>query len=195
MNKTEETNIILTGVGGQGQVTLLRLLGEAGKEANIDLKSSELHGLSQKGGSVRVHLRLGEEIYSPLVAQGDADLILGLERQEALASAKFSSDDTYFLINDHQTPTMAESASKEEIEKELSQISDQVDFIDANKLSKEDLGNPIVAGVVLTAYACTKDLIPISTNGLKEAIEELMEEKHIDLNLKAVELGKELAQE
>lgn len=194
MNKTEETNIILTGVGGQGQITLLRLLGEAGKEANIDLKSSELHGLSQKGGSVRVHLRMGEEIYSPLVAAGEADLVLALERQEALASAKFGSDNTYFLINDTETPTMAEGASKEEIEKKLSEVTDQVNFIDANRKSEEKLGNPIVAGVVLTAYACSKDLIPVSTKRLKEAIEELMEEKHIDMNLKAVELGKKLAQ-
>lgn len=193
MNNSQETNIILTGVGGQGQITLLRLLGEAGKEANIDLKSSELHGLSQKGGSVRVHLRMGEEIYSPLVAAGDADLILALERQEALASAKFVSEDTYFLINDTETPTMSTTASKEEIEKELGKISDKVDFINASKKSKEKLGNPIVAGVVLTAYACSKDLIPVSTERLKEAIEELMEEKYIDLNLKAVELGKELA--
>ena len=77
-------NIILSGVGGQGIITLLQILAEAAFVEKYDVKTSELHGLSQRGGSVVAHLRFGEKIFSPLIKATEADLILSLEISEAV---------------------------------------------------------------------------------------------------------------
>ena len=79
-------NIILTGVGGQGIITLLSVIDEAAFVEGYDIKSSELHGLSQRGGSVEAHIRFGKKVYSPMVSNGKADLIIALEALEALRS-------------------------------------------------------------------------------------------------------------
>ena len=77
-------NIVIVGTGGQGLITLLQVLAEAAVFSGLDIKTSELHGLSQRGGSVEVHIRFGKKIYSPLVAQGEADLVIALEMQESV---------------------------------------------------------------------------------------------------------------
>lgn len=77
-------NIILVGVGGQGIITLTRILAQAALIERYDVKTSELHGLSQRGGSVEAHVRFGAKIYSPLVKRAGADLIISLEIQETL---------------------------------------------------------------------------------------------------------------
>ena len=69
-------NIIISGIGGQGIITLTRILAEAALLQGLDVKTSELHGLSQRGGSVETHIRFGRNIFSPLVRQGSADLII-----------------------------------------------------------------------------------------------------------------------
>jgi len=76
-NKT--FNIIISGVGGQGVITLLSLIDEASFIEGYDVKSSELHGLSQRGGSVEAHIRFGKKVYSPLISLGSADLVISLE--------------------------------------------------------------------------------------------------------------------
>ncbi|MDP2967041.1 MAG: 2-oxoacid:acceptor oxidoreductase family protein, partial [bacterium] len=97
--KITEFNMLIVGTGGQGQITLLQVLAEAALIENLDFKSSELHGLSQRGGSVEVHIRFGKQIYSPMVSAGKADLILGLEMQESLMAANFAGLKTNFLVN------------------------------------------------------------------------------------------------
>ena len=89
--KINEFNIVVTGTGGQGLITLLKIISEAALSEGYDLAASELHGLSQRGGSVEVHFRFGEEIYSPLVKQGGANLIISLEALEALRACYYSS--------------------------------------------------------------------------------------------------------
>src|SRR4030042_4394517 len=95
----DQFNIVIKGVGGQGLITLLQIIAEAALSEGYSVRTSELHGLSQRGGSVEVHIRFGKKIYSPIVAQGKADLILGLEMQEGLRGAPFSNKKTKFLIN------------------------------------------------------------------------------------------------
>src|SRR4030042_154263 len=100
----EQFNMVIVGTGGQGLITLLQIISEAALAEGYDIRTSELHGLSQRGGSVEVHIRFGKKIYSPIVAQGKADLILGLEEQEALNGISFSGHKTNFLINQSIIP-------------------------------------------------------------------------------------------
>src|SRR4030043_1968187 len=97
--KIDQFNMVITGVGGQGLLTLLQIISEAAVSEDHDIRTSELHGLSQRGGSVEVHIRFGKKIYSPMVAQGKADLILSLESQESLRGAYFANAKTKFLID------------------------------------------------------------------------------------------------
>jgi len=95
----EKFNIVIVGTGGQGLITLLQIIAEAALFEGYEVRTSELHGLSQRGGSVEVHIRFGQKIYSPLVSQEKADLILGLEMQEALRGIYFANQKTKFLLN------------------------------------------------------------------------------------------------
>lgn len=89
--------MLIVGTGGQGLITLLQIISEAAKNEGYDVKTSELHGLSQRGGSVEVHIKFGKKVYSPLVRQGGANLVLGLEMQEILNGVYFANPKTNFF--------------------------------------------------------------------------------------------------
>lgn len=191
--QSTQYNLILSGIGGQGLITLLKIIAEAALLESKDFKSSELHGLSQRGGSVKIHIRVGKNIHSPLIGPGEASLILALETQEALASLLFASEETHFLVNKFQTPTMAQSATAEEVKKELESISPYVKFIPASEICKEKLGNPIVDGEFMLGYAIAENLLPFQKQSLIKAIKKIIPEKYVDLNIKAFKLGSKKA--
>ena len=128
----EQFNIVIVGTGGQGQITLLQILAEAAVIEGYDVKTSELHGLSQRGGSVEVHIRFGKKIYSPMVAQGKADLILGLEMQEALKGNYYANKETKFLINQFIIPIpLRKPLSEKEISANLKKINKNITVVPA----------------------------------------------------------------
>lgn len=187
----ENFDIVIVGTGGQGQITLLQVLAEAALLEGYDVKTSELHGLSQRGGSVEVHIKLGEKVYSPLVAQGRADLILALEMQESLNGAYFANKNTFFLINKFFIPILGKELLKEsEILKNLKKISKNIIIIPAGDICKKELGSDVVAGVYLLSYASFKNLIPLKPNSILKAIEKVMPEKYLELNKKTFEFAK-----
>ena len=114
-------NIIITGVGGQGLITLVAIFNEAAFSESYDVKSSELHGLSQRGGSVETHVRFGKKVYSPLISDGEADLIIGLELLEGLRAVRHAGPKTKFLVNEYSFPFPG-SLKKEEILDNLKKI-------------------------------------------------------------------------
>lgn len=187
-NKT--FNIIITGIGGQGLITLLQLIAQAALDAGFDIKTSELHGLSQRGGSVKVHIRFGKEVFSPMVAQGKADLVLALETQEALAGAEFASKNTVFLVNDYQTPTLDDTMPKAEIAKNLKTITKRVSFIEAADICQKEFGKDVTAGVFLLGYASYRKMIPLTAELILKTIKKIMPEKYWDLNIGTFELSK-----
>lgn len=190
-NKTN-FNIVLAGVGGQGIITLTRLLAEAALIEKKDVKTSELHGLSQRGGSVETHIRFGKEIYSPLVRQGGADLIISLETQEALKASQYSSKNkTTFLINDFIKPIFGaeQSPFSQKIKKELEKFSKRVILLPATEIVKKELKNPVLAGVYLLSYASHKNLFPLKPNSILRAIEKVVPEKYLEINKKAFALA------
>ena len=78
------TSILLTGVGGQGTILMTKILSKALVELGYDVKMSEIHGMSQRGGTVNTQLRFGEKVYAPNISEGDADIIVAFEKVEAL---------------------------------------------------------------------------------------------------------------
>ena len=97
-------SVIIKGVGGQGIVTLVAIIDQAAFLDGYDVRSSELHGLSQREGSVEAHVKFGKKVYSPLVYKGQADLIIGQELLEGLRSVALAGAQTKFLINTFFSP-------------------------------------------------------------------------------------------
>lgn len=184
-------NIVIVGTGGQGLITLLQILAEAALIEKLDVKTSELHGLSQRGGSVEVHLRFGKKINSPLVAQASADLILALETQESLKARYYANSKTIFLLNDFSIPILQQKVFKtQEIIKELKKISKNIIAIPAADICEKKLGKNVVAGIYLLTYASCKNLIPLKPNTILKAIKKAVNPKYFELNKKAFNLAK-----
>jgi len=189
-----EFNIIIFGIGGQGIITLTRLLAEAALNEGYNAKTSEVHGLSQRGGSVDTHLRFGKEIFSPLVSQSKADLIISLEIQETLKAAYYAKSDknTIFLINDFIKEIQdSKKFSKEEIIKELKKISKRIFIIPASKIAKEKLNNEVLAGIFLLGYSVFKKIVPLKPSSFLKAILKVVPEKYLEINKKAFSLAED----
>ena len=189
--KMKQFNLAIVGTGGQGQITLLQILAEAAFFEGYDLKTSELHGLSQRGGSVEVHLRLSKRAYSPLVPQGKADLILGLEMQEALKAYPFASSKTTFLVNKQIIPIpLVKNLTEEEVLKNLKKISKKIILVPAAEICKKELGKEVVAGIYLISLASFKKLIPLKPTSILKAIRKTVPEKYLESNQKTFELAR-----
>jgi len=181
-------NIIISGVGGQGVITLLSLIDEASFIEGYDVKSSELHGLSQRGGSVEAHIRFGKKVYSPLISAGSADLVISLEMLEGLREFSKAGKNTKFLINKYYLP-FQDAPAKEEIENHLKEIGDKLYLVSASDICKEKLQNEVVSTIYLLGYAVGKNLIPIKKESILKAIENIVPEKYRELNIKAFNLA------
>jgi indolepyruvate ferredoxin oxidoreductase beta subunit len=188
--KITEFNMLIVGTGGQGQITLLQVLAEAALIENLDFKSSELHGLSQRGGSVEVHIRFGKQIYSPMVSAGKADLILGLEMQESLMAANFAGLKTNFLVNKYIVPIpLQKNLSEKELLDQLKRIGKDVFLVPATEICQKELGTNVVAGIYLISLAAFKKLIPLKPDSILKAMKKIIPEKYLELNLKALNLA------
>jgi len=171
-------------------ITLLQIISEAAISEGYDIKTSELHGLSQRGGSVEVHIRFGEKIYSPMVEKGKADLILGLEEQEILNGLYFANPKTKFLVNQFIIPIpLRKPLSGAGIFAQVKKISGDITVIPAEKICQEKLGNSVVSGTYLVSFAASKNLIPLKPASIRDAIKKMIPENYLELNLKAFKLA------
>ena len=91
-------NILMVGVGGQGIILAGDIMSAAALNAGLDVKKSEIHGMSQRGGSVFCHVRFGEKVYSPVISEGEADILVSLEKMETLRWLRWSNDKTRFIV-------------------------------------------------------------------------------------------------
>jgi len=181
-------NLIVNGVGGKGVITLLTFIDQAAMVQGYDVRSSELHGLSQRGGSVETHIRFGKKVNSPLIPNGKADLIISSELLEGLREVSKAGKQTKFLVDDFVSPFQG-SLPVNDIKKQFALVKNKVYIIPASKECKEKLQNEIVGMVYLFGYAVAKNLIPIKKESVLKAIDQIVPEKYQELNIKAFELG------
>jgi len=192
----KEFNIVLTGVGGQGVLTLGMIIAEAALKQGYDVRTTELHGLAQRGGSIPFHVRFGKKMYTPLVLEGEADLIISLEPLEALRSCYYGSKQhkTIFLIDNDPVVPLSVSVlgekypSVEEIKNNLKDFSKKVIVLNASEIVKKETGSEIAANIYLLGYAIAKGLIPLREKFVLKAIEEVAP-KYFEANKKIFELG------
>jgi len=191
----KEFNIVISGVGGQGVITLMQIIAEAALKQGYDVKTSELHGLAQRGGSVPTHIRFGDKIYSPLVMEGEANLIIALEPVEALRSAYYGSREnkTTFLINNYRIIPLSVPVTKEvypsleKIKEDLKYFSSKIIMINASDVVKKEGANIVLTNIYMLGYASYKNLIPLEKKYLLEGIEEIVPRKYLDINIKIFE--------
>lgn len=190
MKNDKTFNIIIAGTGGQGLITLLQIIAEAAMIEGFDVKTSELHGLSQRGGSVEVHIRIGKRVYSPLISLGGADLILGLELLEGLRMIPFANSKTIFLFNKNIIPFSGSLAENEIIKRIKTLIKGKKYIIPASEICQKKLDKEVVSGIYLLGYAIFKKLIPLKQKSILDAISKVVPEKYLELNKRAFGLAK-----
>lgn len=189
----EQFNIVLAGVGGQGLITLGTIIAYAAQMDGHKVRMSELHGLSQRLGSVAMQLRFGKKVFSPLVPKGHADLIIGLEAIEASRTIHFSDKArTTYLVDDFiiysptfvgkKVPTTRQSINL------IKDYSKKIILIKATEKVRSELGFDIFAGIYMVSKAIDDGILPITQDSLLRAI-RLVVPKRLDLNIKAFKLG------
>lgn len=194
-----EFNLIVTGIGGQGILTLGSIITEAALKQGYDVTQAELHGLSQRGGHVDIHIRFGEKIYSSLILPGRANLIIGLEPLETLRVIKYASKqnktttltDTYVIKPLTMSVKKERYPSIENMAEKIEQFSSKTITLNATATAKKEVGNAMLANVYLLGFASA--ILPIKEEFLVQAIKETVREKYIEDNLKIFELGRKAA--
>jgi len=148
-------NSIVVGVGGQGILTLTRVLASSAVARGVKALVSETHGMSQRGGSVIVHLRIGDDVYAPLIPEGDGHLLIGLELVEAVRYSYFVRDDSVIIVNRRVIPPSlpdAEVPTEDELLKYLRELAgDNLVVLDASAEAQK-LGNPVGANMYVLGY-------------------------------------------
>lgn len=188
-------DFLFAGVGGQGTILASDILAEVGMRCGYDVKKSEVHGMSQRGGAVESHVRWGEKVHSPLIEEGKTDFLVAFEMLEAARWPHFLAANTVAIVNRHQIlpPSVNLGQDKypeeKEVESILADTGAKVVWVDGAAKALE-LGNAALGGVVLLGVLSTYLNEPVEI--WEETIAELVPAKFKDLNLKAFQAGREL---
>jgi indolepyruvate ferredoxin oxidoreductase beta subunit len=194
MNK-DAFNILIAGVGGQGAILSSRVLAAAARDCGYDVKISEIHGMSQRGGSVTTQIRCGREVAAPIISPGEADAVVAFEKLEALRALPWLKKDGAIIVNLQELMPMpvisGEIAYPEHIEKRIKEIFPGAVFIDALYLA-EKAGNIKSVNMVLLGRLSL--YLPIPEENWLGAIEAAGKAKFAAGNLKAFALGRSKAE-
>ncbi len=182
-------NIMIVGVGGQGTLLASRILGNTVINEGYDVKVSEVHGMSQRGGSVVTYVKYGDKVYSPIIGKGEADIILAFETLEALRALPYLKKGGKIIVNNQEIdPMPVITGAATYPEKIIEKIESKADIVtvDALELAKK-AGNFKSVNVVLIGVMAKSTDIPFEK--WVQTIKETVPEKFIDVNLKAFEEG------
>lgn len=185
-------SILLVGVGGQGTILASKLLTTGLMEAGYDVKMSEIHGMSQRGGSVSSQVRYGSEVYSPVIEIGGADILVSFEKMETLRWLEYLKPGGKIIYNNYRMDSMPILTGKaeykeEEIEKELERLNGSL--LNAAEKALE-LGNAKVMNIILLG-ALVKSMNLEDINW-EQIIKDNVKEKFVEINIKAFNEGMKL---
>ncbi len=184
------STIMIVGVGGQGSLLASKLLGRLLVDEGYDVKVSEVHGMSQRGGSVVTYVKFGEKVYSPVIEEGEADFIVSFEKLEAARYVRNLRKGGTVIVNTQQIDPMPVIIGKETypegILEEMKEKGVRVDALDALSLATE-AGSAKACNIVLMGRLAHYFDIPYEK--WQQAIAKCVKPAFIDINLKAFELG------
>jgi indolepyruvate ferredoxin oxidoreductase beta subunit len=196
MEGTDPLNVIVTGVGGQGNVLISQIMGSALVRAGYHVTIGETYGASQRGGAVMSHLRISDQAqYGPLIPQGQADIILGLEPLETLrVLGQYGNPNVTVVTNSRPVYPLAVAIgtahypSVEDIVRALEELSSRAFLVNATDIAL-DLGASILANIVMAGALVGAGVLPLAAKGFELELEESLPPDKLDLNLKAFRRG------
>jgi len=189
----DKVNLLICGVGGQGVILASDIVGEVAIAAGYDFKKTDTLGMAQRGGSVISHLKIAPKVHSPLIAEGDVDVLLSLEKMEAARWAHFLTPDGVAIVNNHAQPPMSVNLGNEAypdddtIIADIKKAADKLYFINASALAK-DLGNAKTLNMVM--LGCVSHFLPISVSAWMDCIAQRLPAAILEINNKAFEVGR-----
>jgi indolepyruvate ferredoxin oxidoreductase, beta subunit len=190
-------NLIITGVGGQGNILISRLLGEAFIEEGYTVTIGETYGATQRGGSVASHVRISREKipYSPVTPRGKADIVLGLEPSEALRMlTAYGHAGSYVVTNTRPIRSLevavgeADYPAPDTIAACMAQLSKRAWYINASEVAL-GLGNPLLTNIVMTGALLGTGLLPLDKSKVEHQLKVTFKGDKQAINLKALDLG------
>lgn len=183
-------NIMIVGVGGQGALLASKTLGQVLLDAGYDVKVSEVHGMSQRGGSVVTYVRYGDKVYSPIVDKGEADFIVSFELLEAARYTEFLKSDGQIVVNTQQIDPMPVITGAvqypENLVGKMQEGGLKVDALDCLSLA-EQAGTSKAVNIVLMGRLAK--YMDFTKDAWLKAIEKLVKPQFLEINKKAFELG------
>ncbi|MFX1571463.1 MAG: indolepyruvate oxidoreductase subunit beta [Promethearchaeota archaeon] len=194
-------NIMTCGVGGQGLMLMSNILGLACAEFGLKIRTAETHGLAQRSGSIYTHIRIGKEVYSPLIPYGEAHVLLGIEAIETLRYIEYLQPNGIIILNNyiwHPIQSTFERVKNPEIPyitigrivEQLREVTKNIHIIDALDIAKK-AGNPLTLNVALLGSLAKINGFPLGLEQLIDIIPKVVPKKAIEANLKALRLGYE----
>ncbi len=184
------TSVMIVGVGGQGSLLASKLLGRLLMDEGYDVKVSEVHGMSQRGGSVVTYVRYGDKVYSPIVTAGEADIIIAFEKLEAARYAGYLKEGGRIVVNTQQIDPMpviiGAAAYPAGVLEELTAKGVNVEALDALALA-EQAGSSKAVNIVLMGRVAKQ--LGIDYDRWMAAIENTVAPKFVEMNKKAFDLG------
>ncbi len=188
MNDTK--SILLVGVGGQGTILASKILSEGLARKGFDIKMSEIHGMSQRGGSVSTHVRYGTKVSSPIVSEGEADVLVAFEKSEAVRWLNYLKKGGWLVVNNYEIKSLPVLTGLAEypdgVVEQLEKSVDNIKVFNATQIARE-LGNERAQNIVLLG-ALIKAL-GIDDMDWDSVLEQLMPAKVLELNKKALREG------
>ena len=185
-------NILISGVGGQGTILASRVLGKYALLSGNDCKISEIHGMSQRGGSVTTHLRIGKKVYSPVVWEGSADMIIAFETLEAARVKHYLKENGILLVNEEKILPMpcitGAAVYPNDVKEKLMAEVKGAKFINAKEIAmqagSEKATNIVMLGSICKLYGFDKAI-------MEESVIACVPAKFKDLNVNAFRMGYE----
>jgi indolepyruvate ferredoxin oxidoreductase beta subunit len=193
--KKEPFNLIISGVGGQGNVLLSAFVGTALLNEGFTISVADTFGVSQRGGSVTSHIKISKEtLYSSVTLKGKADLVLGMEPVETLRTlAEFGNPHVITIVNPRPVYPSGGVPYPEldEVKKAITKLSSQTTFVSATEEALK-MGNPIYTNIILLGSLVGAGILPISKATIMPILEERFPGEQLDANIKAFNKGMEL---
>ncbi len=187
------TNILLVGVGGQGILLASEVMSEVFSRAGFDVKKSEVHGMAQRGGVVSSHVRFGEKVYSPMIEEGDADILLSFELMEALRWEHYLKPDAFIATsNVRMVPPICNSGKiiyPDDTAETLKKVRPKAIVLDIENTLKK-VGNSKVTNVIMLGVLST--IMEFQETAWLDVVKEAVPPKLIDVNVNAFAAGREL---
>jgi len=190
----EQGNILFCGVGGQGILLASEVTAYSLLAAGMDVRKSEVHGMAQRGGSVTAHLRYGAKVYSPLISQGEADIVVAFEMLEAARYLPYMHAESIAIVNTHKIYPPAVATGKmtypENVLDELKGRDIKVKTLDAFEIARS-VGEIRAVNIVMVGTLSTH--LPVEEQVFLDVLHERIPQKFRDVNIKAFQEGRKVA--